>query len=60
LGGDPPDPQQIPSGCPFHPRCERAIDACTTVVPELWDAGVDRRAACVHVVGAPSLNSVVS
>jgi peptide/nickel transport system ATP-binding protein len=60
LGGDPPDPQQIPSGCPFHPRCDRAIDACKTVVPELWDAGADRRAACVHVAGAPSLESVRS
>jgi peptide/nickel transport system ATP-binding protein len=60
LGGDPPDPQQIPTGCPFHPRCERAIDACPTVVPELWDAGPDRRAACVHVAGAPSLESVRS
>jgi peptide/nickel transport system ATP-binding protein len=58
LGGDPPDPQQIPSGCPFHPRCGRAIDACATVVPELWDAGENRRAACVHVAGAPNLASV--
>ena len=23
LGGDPPDPQHIPTGCPFHPRCRR-------------------------------------
>ena len=60
LGGDPPDPQHIPSGCPFHTRCERAIDACQTVVPELWDAGPGRRAACVHVAGAPSLESVGS
>ena len=30
----------------------------TTVVPELWDAGAGRRAACVHVAGAPSLESV--
>jgi peptide/nickel transport system ATP-binding protein len=60
LGGDPPDPQQIPSGCPFHPRCERRIDVCDSVVPELWDAGPGRRAACVHVAGAPSLEPVVS
>ncbi len=60
LGGDPPDPQQIPSGCPFHPRCERSIEACATVVPELWSAGDDRRAACVHVAGAPNLESVGS
>ena len=58
LGGDPPDPQKIPTGCPFHPRCARKVDACVTVVPELWDAGDGRRAACVHVSGAPSLEGV--
>jgi peptide/nickel transport system ATP-binding protein len=58
LGGDPPDPQQIPSGCPFHPRCTRRIDVCDSIEPELWDAGLNRRAACVHVAGAPSLEPV--
>jgi peptide/nickel transport system ATP-binding protein len=60
LGGDPPDPQQIPSGCPFHPRCARRIEVCDDIVPELWDAGPDRRAACVHVEGAPKLEQVGS
>ena len=58
LGGDPPDPQHIPDGCPFNPRCPRKIDICETLVPELWDAGAARRAACVHVSGAPSLEGV--
>ena len=58
LGGDPPDPQHIPDGCPFNPRCPRKIDVCETLVPELWDAGAARRAACVHVSGAPSLEGV--
>jgi peptide/nickel transport system ATP-binding protein len=58
LGGDPPDPQNIPDGCPFNPRCPRKIDICETLVPELWDAGAARRAACVHVSGAPSLEGV--
>jgi len=58
LGGDPPDPQQIPSGCPFHPRCPRKVDVCETLVPELWDAGGVRRAACIHASGAPSLEGV--
>ena len=53
LGGDPPDPQHIPSGCPFHPRCAEAVDGCPTLDVELWEAGDDRRAACVHVSGAP-------
>ena len=56
LGGDPPDPQHIPSGCPFHPRCPVAIDACPTLDVDLWSAGEDRRAACIHVSGAPSLS----
>jgi peptide/nickel transport system ATP-binding protein len=52
LGGDPPDPQAVPSGCPFHPRCPVAIPVCTEVDVELWAAGESRRAACVHVPGA--------
>jgi peptide/nickel transport system ATP-binding protein len=52
LGGDPPDPQKIPSGCPFHPRCPVAFDPCDSVVPELYEAGAGRRAACLLVEGA--------
>ena len=58
LGGDPPDPQHIPSGCPFHPRCAEAIDVCPTLDVELWGAGEDRRAACVHAPGAPIRSEV--
>jgi peptide/nickel transport system ATP-binding protein len=49
LGGDPPDPRAIPSGCPFHPRCAVAVDECPSTDIELWPAGDGRRAACVHV-----------
>ena len=52
LGGDPPDPQAIPSGCPFHPRCPVAFEPCPTVVPSLYPAGEGRRAACLLVEGA--------
>jgi peptide/nickel transport system ATP-binding protein len=52
LAGDPPDPRELPSGCPFHPRCPAAIDVCPSVDVELWPAGPERRAACVHVAGA--------
>jgi peptide/nickel transport system ATP-binding protein len=52
LGGDPPDPQRIPSGCPFHPRCPDAFDACPNVVPWLFEAGPDQRASCLLVEGA--------
>jgi peptide/nickel transport system ATP-binding protein len=54
LAGDPPDPRELPSGCPFHPRCPAAVDACPSVDVSLWPAGPERRAACVHVPGAPA------
>jgi peptide/nickel transport system ATP-binding protein len=49
LGGDPPDPQNIPSGCSFHPRCAQAFDECPTIDPTLYEAGPGRRAACLLV-----------
>ena len=49
LGGDPPDPQAIPSGCPFHPRCPEAFDACPQQDPPLFEAGPGHRAACLLV-----------
>jgi peptide/nickel transport system ATP-binding protein len=58
LGGDPPDPQHVPPGCPFHPRCAEAIGVCPTLDAKLWEAGEGRRAACIHVSGAPSLSEV--
>jgi peptide/nickel transport system ATP-binding protein len=47
LGGDPPDPQRIPSGCSFHPRCPARFEPCDRVDPPLYDAGPGRRAACL-------------
>ena len=52
LGGDPPDPQDIPSGCPFHPRCPEVFDACPTRVPPLLPAGPGRSAACLLLEGS--------
>ncbi len=52
LGGDPPDPTDIPSGCPFHPRCPVALDECSSTDVELWPAGPGHEAACVRVPAA--------
>ena len=49
LGGDPPHPADLPTGCTFHPRCPVARDECRTVDVKLWPAGVDHSAACVLV-----------
>ena len=47
LGGDPPDPRRIPSGCSFHPRCPSRFEPCDQVDPPLLAAGEGRRAACL-------------
>jgi peptide/nickel transport system ATP-binding protein len=52
VSGDPPDPRELPSGCPFHPRCPVALDVCASTDVELWPAGPARRAACVRVPGS--------
>lgn len=52
LPGDPPDPRAIPSGCPFHPRCQVARPECAEASVELWPAGPGRRAACIQVLDA--------
>jgi peptide/nickel transport system ATP-binding protein len=52
LGGDPPDPRELPSGCPFHPRCARATEECTTWEAEELPVADGRWAACIHLNGA--------
>ena len=47
LGGDPPDPRDVPSGCPFHPRCPAVFVACPHREPPLFSAGPGRHAACL-------------
>ena len=49
LGGDPPQPDAVPSGCSFHPRCPLAFDACPGTEPQLYPTGDRRRAACLLV-----------
>jgi oligopeptide/dipeptide ABC transporter ATP-binding protein len=34
IRGDSPDLCDIPPGCPFHPRCDFAIDRCKIEIPE--------------------------
>jgi peptide/nickel transport system ATP-binding protein len=49
LGGDPPFPSDIPSGCSFHPRCPLAFEECPTHDPDLVPAGDRRQAACLLI-----------
>ena len=45
IGGTVPNPLAMPPGCPFEPRCTRAMDVCVTR-PGLRDPGDGRAVAC--------------
>jgi oligopeptide transport system ATP-binding protein len=46
IKGLPPSLTNIPSGCPFHPRCPRAVDRCKTEVPDFHRLPGGRFSAC--------------
>jgi peptide/nickel transport system ATP-binding protein len=46
LPGDIADPANLPSGCPFHPRCKYTQDVCRKSKPELRDDGSGRLIRC--------------
>ncbi|HVY54234.1 MAG TPA: dipeptide ABC transporter ATP-binding protein [Thermodesulfobacteriota bacterium] len=46
LKGDVPSPINPPSGCSFHPRCPIAVEKCSSVTPELRDAGGGHLVSC--------------
>ena len=46
IPGLPPDLGQLPSGCPFHPRCQQAGDRCRQAYPEVVIASPTHRSAC--------------
>lgn len=35
IAGQPPDLANLPTGCPFHPRCPHAMQICMAEYPEL-------------------------
>jgi peptide/nickel transport system ATP-binding protein len=47
LAGDPPDPSDLPGGCPFHPRCRSVMPACSGTDVRLRPVSEDRVSACL-------------
>ncbi|MDP2157910.1 MAG: ATP-binding cassette domain-containing protein [Nitrospirota bacterium] len=45
--GDVPSPVNIPSGCPFHPRCPKRFGPCDRIIPELKEK--DGRLVSCHL-----------
>lgn len=49
IEGTTPDPINVPSGCPFHPRCPVSDDRCEIEEPELRaEEGDDHEVACFY------------
>jgi oligopeptide transport system ATP-binding protein len=46
LQGDVPSPINVPSGCPFHPRCPMARPNCKVDAPGLEEKAADHWASC--------------
>ncbi|WDC84494.1 ABC transporter ATP-binding protein [Caloramator sp. mosi_1] len=46
-----PDPTNLPSGCPFHPRCPKAKDLCKIQVPKTTDLGNGHKVRCLIYEG---------
>lgn len=49
MPGDPPDPMNLPRGCPFEPRCSERVLLCRSTKPERILFEEDRQVFC-HVV----------
>ena len=48
MGGEIPDPLNLPPGCRFAPRCPLAVDRCASGLPDLIAFGPGRRARCIR------------
>ena len=46
IPGTVPHPAYKPRGCPFHPRCQHAIQTCREQYPEMCDYGGGHHARC--------------
>lgn len=58
IDGSVPSLTEIPTGCPFHPRCPNAKDGVCDVGdrPPLEDLGHERAAACVRLKDLEAAN----
>jgi oligopeptide/dipeptide ABC transporter ATP-binding protein len=44
--GEPPDPVNLPAGCPYHPRCPHAFAPCPQTRPPLVAVSQTHQLAC--------------
>jgi peptide/nickel transport system ATP-binding protein len=52
IEGSMPRLTEIPTGCPFHPRCTSALERCLRQRPELMPVGGSQAACWLHLEAA--------
>ena len=58
IPGAPPNLNQLPEGCPFHPRCQYASDRCKSELPGQSEVEPGHFVRCHHteeLIGHPGL-----
>ena len=49
IPGAPPDPERLPPGCAFAPRCELAVDACRAAPVALLQTSPGHWSRCIRI-----------
>ena len=49
LAGETPSPAAVPTGCAFHPRCDRAEPRCAAELPALAEIAPGHFARCLRL-----------
>ena len=57
LSGEVANPVNVPSGCPFHPRCSYSKEICSQAVPEYKEVYPKHYCAC-HFAGELHLTGI--
>ncbi|MCD7846077.1 MAG: ABC transporter ATP-binding protein [Oscillospiraceae bacterium] len=54
-----PDPINLPSGCPFHPRCKLATRECMETMPETRELAPGHLVRCHHAQEEDNPNAIL-
>jgi oligopeptide/dipeptide ABC transporter ATP-binding protein len=52
ISGQPPSMANVPSGCPFAPRCQHAVAKCSQSLPEIREVSTGHSVRCPLPWGA--------
>ena len=46
ISGQPPNPKNLPQGCPFAPRCGKCMDICRRTAPPVTEVSAQHNVYC--------------